>query len=59
MEAVILETKGKWSKIVTNDGYTGYIKTSALKNITTKIIIVRDSTISIFRFILRIFKLLI
>ncbi len=36
MEAVILETKGKWSKIVTNDGYTGYIKTSALKNITTK-----------------------
>jgi len=35
-EAVILETLGKWSKIVTNDGYTGYIKTSALKNKTTK-----------------------
>ena len=35
-EAVILETLGNWSKIVTNDGYTGYIKTSALKNKTTK-----------------------
>ncbi|MCI8669355.1 MAG: glycosyl hydrolase family 18 [Lachnospiraceae bacterium] len=36
MEAVILETVGKWSKIVTNDGYTGYIKTASLKNKTTK-----------------------
>ncbi len=36
MEIVILEQSGKWSKVVTNDGYTGYIKTSTLKNTTTK-----------------------
>lgn len=36
MEVVIQDTLGKWSEIVTNDGYTGYIKTSSLKNKTTK-----------------------
>lgn len=36
MEVVILDTSGKWSKIVTGDGYIGYIKTSSLKNTSTK-----------------------
>lgn len=36
MEVVVLEQSGKWSKIVTSDGYTGYIKTSTLKNATMK-----------------------
>lgn len=36
MEVVILEQSEKWSKVVTGDGYTGYIKTSTLKNAMTK-----------------------
>lgn len=35
-EVVLLEEVEKWRKVVTPDGYTGYVQTSVLKNQTTK-----------------------
>lgn len=37
-KVTVLETKGKWSKVGTVDGYLGYIKTSELKGITKEIL---------------------